>query len=113
MENKKYNIDEIRCVLDKEYDKYVKETITDDWLEKQVSFDSIYEDARDFFIDIASEQIGIDFDSVFYDGDFDPVFDICCEYAIKFIKLVHSKLEEKFDIVIDFPFHSEQKKFDF
>ena len=112
MENQKYNLEDIRCFLDKAYDKYVKETITDEWLEKQASFDSIYEDARDFFIDIASKQIGTDFDSVFYDGDFDPVFDICCEYTIKFTKLVHSKLEAKFGIYIDFPFPSEQDEID-
>ena len=112
MENKKYNIDEIKCVLDKEYDKYVNKTIKDDWLEKQVTFDSIYEDAHDLFVDVVAKHIGTDCEHMYDEDEYQPALDICSDYSKKFTKLVHRKLEEKFDIVIDPPFPSEQGEID-
>lgn len=108
--DKTYNIDEVRQVLDKQYDEYADKTITDKWLDNLVTFDSVYEDASDCFVNVVSKHLGIDWDTLY--DECDDVIDICNNYAVKFTKLVHKKLEDRLDIVIDPPFPSDQDEID-
>lgn len=105
MEHKDVDFDLLKSVLDADYESYVWKTMTDEYLDGLVTFDDVYMDAVDHFIEVAAKCLGTDWEDLY--NNHDDVVDLVSGYGKKFTLLVHKKLEEKTDELIDRPFPHE------
>lgn len=106
----KYDIEKIKNALDLEYERYLNDCLTDSYIQEQITFDDIYDEALDYFIDKISDITGISLDEI-YDS-YDNLVDVAFKYAKNTTKYSHRRLENLLGIHIDSPFPNTQEEID-